>query len=97
LLVDAVSYEGNTGAPYTEGTGFTGGDDNTSVNLAFVRFPDGVDTNNNNADWRTQRMSPGLPNTGLPGSNPLSLGLGAAALALLGGIAVMSRRRRAVA
>ena len=37
VLIDAVSYEGNTGAPYTENTGTpvaTGSDSNTIVNLS---------------------------------------------------------------
>jgi hypothetical protein len=61
-LVDAVSYEGNTGAPYVEGMGFAGGDDDITYGLGISRFPDGVDTNDNNADWSARCISPGQAN-----------------------------------
>ncbi|HBX68125.1 MAG TPA: hypothetical protein DEH25_01720 [Chloroflexi bacterium] len=61
-LVDAVSYEGDTGAPYTEGSG-AGLEDNPAVeNAGISRFPDGVDTNQNNADFSLRCSTPGAAN-----------------------------------
>jgi predicted extracellular nuclease len=64
-VLDAVSYEGDTAAPYTEGSGVgledpssTGDDD-----LGISRFPDGVDTDMNNVDLGTRCITPGAPNT----------------------------------
>ena len=48
-LVDAVSYEGDSGAPYTEGSG-TGLEDPTNGSIS--RCPDGTDTGQNNVDRR---------------------------------------------
>lgn len=62
VLVDAVSYEGSTGAPYTEGTGAAAADSNTVAFLGVSRFPDGTDTNNNNADVSLRCITPGLAN-----------------------------------
>ncbi len=62
-LVDTVSYEGSTGAPYTEGSG-SGLEDNSSVNFAGIsRLPDGTDTNQNNADFAFACVTPGEANT----------------------------------
>jgi uncharacterized repeat protein (TIGR01451 family) len=61
-LVDTVSYEGNTGAPYTEGTGATPGDAATAALVGISRFTDGVDTNNNNADLSARCVTPGTAN-----------------------------------
>jgi predicted extracellular nuclease len=63
-LIDAVSYEGNTGAPYTEGTGtaVAASDDNINSFLGMSRFPDGTDTNNNTADWSLRCITPGAAN-----------------------------------
>ncbi len=61
-LVDAVSYEGDTGAPYTEGSG-AGLEDNPSVeNAGISRFPDGADTNQNNVDLSLRCSTPGAAN-----------------------------------
>lgn len=63
-LIDAVSYEGNSGAPYTEGSG-TGLEDPggaADVSLGISRFPDGTDTDINNADFSLRCITPGLPN-----------------------------------
>ncbi|MDX1547812.1 MAG: lamin tail domain-containing protein, partial [Rhodothermales bacterium] len=61
-LVDAVSYEGDTGAPYTEGSG-AGLQDDPSVDFAGIaRFPDGTDTDQNNADLSLRCISPGAAN-----------------------------------
>ncbi|MBE2221007.1 MAG: ExeM/NucH family extracellular endonuclease [Anaerolineae bacterium] len=64
-LVDAVSYEGDTGAPYTEGTGTGLEDPGTtgSDNLGISRFPDGVDTDQNNVDLSQRCITPGAANT----------------------------------
>ena len=51
VLVDAVSYEGNTAAPYTEGSETV--DRRPSARDEFLsRCPDGNDTDINNADLR---------------------------------------------
>lgn len=61
-LVDTVSYEGDTGAPYTEGSG-VGLEDNSAIDYFGVsRYPDGVDTDVNNVDLGNYCHSPGLPN-----------------------------------
>jgi hypothetical protein len=62
VLVDAVSYEGNTGAPYTEGTGTAAADSNTIGLIGISRLPDGTDSNNNNADFSLRCISPGFAN-----------------------------------
>jgi predicted extracellular nuclease len=62
-IVDAVSYEGNTGAPYTEGSG-TGLVDSSSQAFAGIsRFPDGTDTDVNNVDLSPRCVTPGAANT----------------------------------
>ena len=77
VLVDTVSYEGNTGAPYTEtsGTGLVddGGDDFAGIS----RFPDGGDTGVNNVDLSERCITPGAANTAstAPCSPPAILGL----------------------
>ena len=68
-IVDTVSYEGDTGAPYTEGSGtglvdvssggIGGGNDNKSI----PRLPDGVDTDVNNVDFQLVCATPGAENT----------------------------------
>ncbi|MGH2538783.1 MAG: lamin tail domain-containing protein, partial [Candidatus Promineifilaceae bacterium] len=61
-LVDAVSYEGDTGAPYTEGSG-AGLEDNPSLaNSGISRCPDGADSDQNNADLTPAAISPGAAN-----------------------------------
>ncbi len=63
-VVDTVSYEGDTGAPYTEGSGSGLEDPSTtgSDNLGISRFPDGADTDVNNVDLSTRCITPGLIN-----------------------------------
>lgn len=65
VLIDAVSYEGNTGAPYTETAGATvaNADSGTISFLSNSRFPDGVDTDNNSVDVTLRCNSPGGMNT----------------------------------
>lgn len=61
-LVDAVSYEGSCLAPYVEGTGTVAADDNTTPNVGLSRYPDGADTNDNNADFSVRCITPGSAN-----------------------------------
>jgi predicted extracellular nuclease/methionine-rich copper-binding protein CopC len=63
VLVDALSYEGVTGAPYTEGA--TGAGTDTAVVGApegLSRCPDGTDTNDNAADFLLREATPGAQN-----------------------------------
>ncbi len=62
LLVDAVSYEGNSGAPYLEGSGAGLEDDASVAGAGLSRYPDGTDTNQNNADLSLRCISPGAAN-----------------------------------
>ena len=63
VLVDAVSYEGNTGAPYTETSGVGLIDGAGAANQGISRFPDGVDTDVNNVDLLSNVcITPGLTN-----------------------------------
>jgi len=70
-IADAVSYGGNTNG-YTEGSG-DGLTDPPTALRGIGRYVDGVDTDQNNADFSVQCVSPGEPNTnvsqycGLPG------------------------------
>ncbi|HZA41432.1 MAG TPA: ExeM/NucH family extracellular endonuclease [Actinomycetota bacterium] len=60
-LVDAVSYEGDTGAPYTEGSG-DGLVDAPDPNESISRCADGVDTDQNNVDLISTTSTPGEAN-----------------------------------
>ncbi len=60
-IVDTVSYEGNTGAPYTEGSGEDLQDDD-SADAGISRFPDGADTGQNNVDLSLRCITPGQAN-----------------------------------
>ena len=62
VLVDAVSYEGNTGAPYTEGSGTGLVDLDSLAGSGLSRCPDGSDTNQNNVDFEVWPISPGAEN-----------------------------------
>jgi len=75
LVIDAVSYEGDTAAPYTESTGVgledsgLSGEDNRGIS----RFPDGSDTDDNSVDFARVCITPGGPNTSLNvGCSPLA-------------------------
>jgi len=61
-LVDTVSYEGDTGAPYTEGSGVGLIDDASEVLKSISRCPDGVDTDVNNVDFKYTDSTPGITN-----------------------------------
>jgi len=71
-LVDTVSYEGDTGAPYTEGSGTSFSDDNVSAFIGIARDSDGADTNVNNTDLELQCITPGMPNVSGPTTSCLS-------------------------
>jgi LPXTG-motif cell wall-anchored protein len=60
VIVDTVSYEGNV-AGYNEGTGVVSGDDGSGTK-GISRYPDGQDTNNNNADFAYICITPGSSN-----------------------------------
>ncbi|MEL7450025.1 MAG: lamin tail domain-containing protein [Pseudomonadota bacterium] len=62
-LVDTVSYEGDTAAPYTEGSGNGLVDPNNIDLLGISRVPDGTDTNVNNVDLQTVCITPGAANS----------------------------------
>ena len=62
ILIDTVSYEGNTGAPYTEGSGVGLNDNGANANEGISRCPDGVDTNQNNVDLSLHTNTPGAVN-----------------------------------
>jgi predicted extracellular nuclease len=61
-LIDAVSYEGDTGAPYTEGSGVGLEDNAANANEGISRCPDGADTNHNNIDLSLHTNTPGATN-----------------------------------
>lgn len=61
-LIDTVSYEGDTGAPYTEGSGAGLVDDGSSADGGIARCPDGADSNQNNVDFRADTITPGAAN-----------------------------------
>jgi len=61
VLVDAVSYEGNSGAPYTEGSG-DGLEDAPDPDMGISRCADGVDTDQNNIDLVATPITPGATN-----------------------------------
>ncbi len=60
-LLDAVSYEGDTGAPYTEGSG-VGLEDAATANMSVSRCSDGADTDQNNVDFVHVASTPGEAN-----------------------------------
>jgi predicted ribosomally synthesized peptide with SipW-like signal peptide len=61
VIIDTLSYEGDVSG-YTEGTGVITGD-NTAAWMGLSRWPDGVDTNNNNTDFSLRCISPGNANS----------------------------------
>ena len=61
-LVDAVSYEGDAGAPYTEGSGAGLADSSSTDNVGISRYPDGADTDQNNVDLSLRCATPGKAN-----------------------------------
>ena len=59
-ILDTVSYEGNTGAPYTEGSGVGLEDAGAGALESISRCPDGTDTNTNNVDLQLRPGTPGV-------------------------------------
>ncbi|MFY9470136.1 MAG: hypothetical protein WAP37_08490, partial [Solirubrobacterales bacterium] len=62
-LVDAVSYEGDSGAPYTEGSGIGLNDDPGPAGKGLSRCADGLDTDQNNTDLIFAAITPGAANS----------------------------------
>jgi hypothetical protein len=62
-IIDSVSYEGDTGAPYTEGSGAGLEDSSGADALGISRFPDGADTDQNDVDFSARCITPGAANT----------------------------------
>lgn len=60
-IIDTVSYEGDTGAPYTESSG-VGLVDAASGTMSISRCLDGTDTNVNNVDFSERLSTPGSLN-----------------------------------
>ncbi len=60
--IDALSYEGDSGSPYTEGSGAGLEDDPSLADKGLSRCPDGFDTDHNNADFGYRDMTPGAAN-----------------------------------
>jgi uncharacterized protein len=74
-VVDTVSYEGDTAAPYTEGSGAGLEDDPSVTDSGISRCADGVDTDQNNVDFIPAAITPGAANDcGEPPPPPPSLG-----------------------
>jgi predicted extracellular nuclease len=67
-VVDTVSYEGDTGAPYTEGSGVGLEDDPSDPDHGISRLPDGTDTDQNNVDLSSRCITPGATNSSAFGS-----------------------------
>lgn len=61
-LIDTVSYEGDTGAPYTEGSGVGLEDVSANVDAGISRIADGFDSNSNNTDLVHTCITPGMSN-----------------------------------
>lgn len=61
-VIDTVSYDGSTGAPYTEGSGVGLVDDPANAFFSISRTTDGADTDQNNVDFAGRCNSPGLAN-----------------------------------
>jgi predicted extracellular nuclease len=62
VVADTVSYEGDTAAPYTEGSG-AGLKDSAAAFTGISRLPDGNDTDQNNADFSLRCITPGKTNS----------------------------------
>jgi uncharacterized protein len=71
-LVDALSYGGDSGAPYTEGSG-TGLADSSAAGQGLSRCPDGIDSDRNNVDFRLGAITPGAANSCAPPPPPFGV------------------------
>jgi len=96
VLLDSLTY-GGTIAPYTEGVATTVLD-STSVAMSLARIPDGVDTNNNFANFASGCLTPGSPNIAGTGDCSVNAVPVPAAAWLFGsgllGLAGIARRRK---
>lgn len=68
VLLDTVSYEGDTGAPFTEGSGEGLVDPADRMGLGISRVEDGLDIDINNKDFGTRCVTPGMPNSAWDGA-----------------------------
>jgi predicted extracellular nuclease len=68
-LVDAMSYEGDSGAPYTEGSG-AGLEDTAASGEGLSRCPDGSDTDQGAVDFTLRAITPGAANACPPSPPP---------------------------
>jgi len=61
---EAFSYEGTCPFPWSEGTGLATNlsDNNNDDNLGVSRIPDGMDSDDNSADFRKRCITPGASN-----------------------------------
>ena len=69
-VVDTVSYEGDTGSPYTEGSGSGLEDAGSGDYEGISRYPDGTDSDHNNSDLSLRCITPGEENTSDSSSCP---------------------------
>jgi hypothetical protein len=77
IVIDAVSYEGGCPSPYVEGVGVPAAQSDSTQNYTSIgRYPDGMDTENNSADFHLQCITPGAPNVNVNTScqSPVSTG-----------------------
>lgn len=77
LVIDVVSYGGSLGG-FVEGSGTVAEDTNDSPGVSIGRFPDGQDTQDNNADFHLMCSTPGAANIIDPVQCDLSTGVRAA-------------------
>ncbi|MDZ4846342.1 MAG: proprotein convertase P-domain-containing protein [Chitinophagales bacterium] len=61
-VIDAVSYNGDAGALFTETSGVGLEDDSTVSGMGISRIPDGGDSDINNVDFSQRCISPGVSN-----------------------------------
>jgi uncharacterized protein len=61
-VVDALSYTGSVAPPYVEGSGVDLVDPGAVAHIGLSRFPDGVDTDQNNLDFSPRCITPGRAN-----------------------------------
>ena len=75
VTIDGMAYEGSMSC-CTEGTPLTvaSTDDGTAPNLGYSRFADGVDTNDNLADFTLRCISPGIANVAANTACPAPVG-----------------------
>jgi uncharacterized repeat protein (TIGR01451 family) len=62
-IVDGLSYEGDTAAPYREGSGAGLVDSGDQERVGLSRRPDGTDTDRNNIDFSLRCITPGAANS----------------------------------